>query len=212
MSSPVAISSRCPSTSRPGSTSGQLCRSITSTRRPWRSRDQPAPAPKTAATWPPDDSYGTRTASNCSASPRSCSRAPTASSSRSGFRPSTSAKPAAQYQLRTLWATSAGVRYRSVRSWAARTTALSGGRRSSGRTVVILPPPSRARRSVAAVIDVALTSLAPDLLDYHEGWALQRRVHADVVAGARGDSLILCEHQAVFTAGKRTAPDERPED
>jgi lipoyl(octanoyl) transferase len=62
------------------------------------------------------------------------------------------------------------------------------------------------------VIDVALTSLAPDLLDYHEGWALQRRVHAEVVAGTRPDSLILCEHEAVYTAGKRTAPDERPAD
>ena len=62
------------------------------------------------------------------------------------------------------------------------------------------------------MIDVALTSLAPDLLDYHEGWALQRRVHAEVVAGTRADSLILCEHEAVYTAGKRTAPDERPVD
>jgi lipoyl(octanoyl) transferase len=62
------------------------------------------------------------------------------------------------------------------------------------------------------VIDVALTSLAPQLLDYHEGWALQRRVHAEVVAGTRPDSLILCEHEAVYTAGKRTALDERPVD
>ena len=62
------------------------------------------------------------------------------------------------------------------------------------------------------MIDVALTSLAPDLLDYHEGWALQRRVHAEVAAGTRADSLILCEHEAVYTAGKRTAPDERPVD
>ena len=62
------------------------------------------------------------------------------------------------------------------------------------------------------MIDVARTSLAPDLLDYHEGWALQRRVHAEVVAGTRGDSLILREHRAVYTAGKRTLPDERPVD
>jgi lipoyl(octanoyl) transferase len=65
---------------------------------------------------------------------------------------------------------------------------------------------------VSGVIDVALKSLAPDLLDYHDGWALQRRIHADVVAGTRSDSLILCEHEAVYTAGKRTAPDERPVD
>ena len=62
------------------------------------------------------------------------------------------------------------------------------------------------------MIDVALTSLSPDLLQYHEGWALQRRIHEEVAAGTRADSLILCEHEAVYTAGKRTAPDERPED
>ena len=62
------------------------------------------------------------------------------------------------------------------------------------------------------MIDVVSTRLAPDLLDYHEGWALQRRIHAEVAAGTRPDSLILCEHEAVFTAGKRTAADERPTD
>lgn len=62
------------------------------------------------------------------------------------------------------------------------------------------------------MIDVALTSLAPDLLHYREGWALQRRIHAAVAAGSRPDSLILCEHEAVYTAGKRTDDDERPLD
>ena len=62
------------------------------------------------------------------------------------------------------------------------------------------------------MIDVALTRLTPDLLDYHDGWALQRRIHADVAAGARPDSLILCEHRPVYTAGRRTAADERPTD
>ncbi|MGN6444553.1 lipoyl(octanoyl) transferase LipB [Amnibacterium sp.] len=63
---------------------------------------------------------------------------------------------------------------------------------------------------MAAMMDVALLRLAPDLLDYHEGWALQRRVHAEVVAGTRPDALILCEHESVYTAGKRTVDDERP--
>ncbi|HEY8320070.1 MAG TPA: lipoyl(octanoyl) transferase LipB [Amnibacterium sp.] len=60
------------------------------------------------------------------------------------------------------------------------------------------------------MLDV-ITRLAPDLLDYHEGWALQRELHAAVVAGAEG-SLVLCEHEPVFTAGKRTVADERPTD
>ncbi|HEY0373927.1 MAG TPA: lipoyl(octanoyl) transferase LipB [Amnibacterium sp.] len=55
------------------------------------------------------------------------------------------------------------------------------------------------------------TRLAPDLLDYHEGWALQRELHAAVVAGGP-DALVLCEHEPVFTAGKRTVADERPVD
>ena len=60
------------------------------------------------------------------------------------------------------------------------------------------------------MLDV-ITRLAPDLLDYHEGWALQRELHTAVVAGAEG-SLVLCEHEPVFTAGKRTVADERPTD
>jgi lipoyl(octanoyl) transferase len=54
--------------------------------------------------------------------------------------------------------------------------------------------------------------LAPERLDYHEGWGLQREVHAGVVAGTRGGTLILCEHEPVYTAGKRTLPEERPAD
>jgi lipoyl(octanoyl) transferase len=48
-------------------------------------------------------------------------------------------------------------------------------------------------------------------VDYLEAWELQRQVHADVVAGAPGTVLLL-EHPPVFTAGKRTDPDERPLD
>jgi lipoyl(octanoyl) transferase len=49
------------------------------------------------------------------------------------------------------------------------------------------------------------------LVDYREAWELQRQVHADVVAGAPGTTLLL-EHPPVFTCGKRTTPDERPLD
>jgi len=46
-------------------------------------------------------------------------------------------------------------------------------------------------------------------VDYLEAWELQRRVHAGVVAGDP-DTVLLLEHPAVFTAGKRTEPFERP--
>jgi lipoyl(octanoyl) transferase len=47
---------------------------------------------------------------------------------------------------------------------------------------------------------------------YLDGWELQRQVHAEVVSGARPDTVILLEHESVFTAGKRTEDDERPTD
>ena len=53
---------------------------------------------------------------------------------------------------------------------------------------------------------------APDLVGYTQGWALQREVHGAVVAGERPDTVLLLEHEAVYTAGKRTEPQERPVD
>ena len=49
-------------------------------------------------------------------------------------------------------------------------------------------------------------------VEYHEAWDLQREIHAEVVAGARPDTLILVEHNSVYTAGKRTASWDRPTD
>jgi lipoyl(octanoyl) transferase len=51
-----------------------------------------------------------------------------------------------------------------------------------------------------------------DAVEYQEGWDLQRRVHADVVAGRAPDTVLLLEHQPVYTAGRRTEPFERPFD
>ncbi len=52
--------------------------------------------------------------------------------------------------------------------------------------------------------------LGDDLVDYREAWELQHRLHAEVVAGAAPDTLLLLEHAPVYTAGKRTEPHERP--
>lgn len=52
----------------------------------------------------------------------------------------------------------------------------------------------------------------PDFVDYRQGWDLQREVHDQVVAGTAPDTVLLLEHQPVYTAGKRTAPHERPFD
>ncbi|NJI59121.1 lipoyl(octanoyl) transferase LipB [Microbacterium oxydans] len=62
------------------------------------------------------------------------------------------------------------------------------------------------------MLEILTPGFAPTPVPYLEGWELQRRVHADVVAGLRPDTLILLEHEAVYTAGKRTEPHERPQD
>ena len=48
--------------------------------------------------------------------------------------------------------------------------------------------------------------------DYRETWDLQRAVHADVADGTRPDTVLLCEHASVYTAGRRTAVADRPLD
>ena len=54
--------------------------------------------------------------------------------------------------------------------------------------------------------------LDPDFVSYEDGWALQRAVHSEVAKGTKGDTVLLLEHQSVFTAGKRTEDSERPTD
>ncbi|MBU4464270.1 MAG: lipoyl(octanoyl) transferase LipB [Actinobacteria bacterium] len=62
------------------------------------------------------------------------------------------------------------------------------------------------------MLEILDAGLSPAFVPYLDGWALQRRVHADVVAGTAVDTLIVLEHEAVYTAGKRTEPQERPTD
>ena len=46
-----------------------------------------------------------------------------------------------------------------------------------------------------------------ELLPYPQAWALQQRFHAERVSGARADTLVLLEHPAVYTVGRRTQSD-----
>ena len=62
------------------------------------------------------------------------------------------------------------------------------------------------------MLDIRIAGLAPDYVPYLDGWDLQRSIHREIVAGDRGDTLLLLEHEAVYTAGKRTEPHERPQD
>ncbi|WP_019877748.1 lipoyl(octanoyl) transferase LipB [Sporichthya polymorpha] len=47
---------------------------------------------------------------------------------------------------------------------------------------------------------------------YEPAWELQRELHAARADGTVEDTVILLEHEPVFTAGKRTEPQDRPWD
>jgi lipoyl(octanoyl) transferase len=57
-----------------------------------------------------------------------------------------------------------------------------------------------------------LVQVHAGLVPYDEAWAEQRRLHAARVAGETPDTVLLLEHPPVYTAGKRTAAEERPTD
>lgn len=54
------------------------------------------------------------------------------------------------------------------------------------------------------------TSRYEGLVPYEAGWDEQRRLHGARVADQIPDTVILLEHEPVYTAGKRTEPHERP--
>lgn len=50
------------------------------------------------------------------------------------------------------------------------------------------------------------------LVDYLEAWDLQRRLADDRAEDRGRDTLLLLEHPSVYTAGRRTQPEDRPTD
>ena len=65
----------------------------------------------------------------------------------------------------------------------------------------------------AGVSVIAEPRFATSLLgriDYQDGLIAQRTLHAQVLAGEAPSTLLLLEHPSTYTAGRRTAPDERP--
>ncbi len=61
-------------------------------------------------------------------------------------------------------------------------------------------------------VDFCRVGLGSEQIDYRRAWDLQRDIHAEVVTGARADTVLLLEHAPVYTAGRRTEPHERPVD
>ena len=60
-------------------------------------------------------------------------------------------------------------------------------------------------RSATAPIDVRRLGT----VDYRQAWQLQRELADARIAGGP-DTLLLLEHPSVYTAGRRTLPEERP--
>ncbi|MDO5366324.1 lipoyl(octanoyl) transferase LipB [Kocuria sp.] len=52
----------------------------------------------------------------------------------------------------------------------------------------------------------------PDFVDYRSCLRLQQEVHDQIVAGERGNTVLLLEHNPVYTAGRRTEKHEYPWD
>lgn len=61
-------------------------------------------------------------------------------------------------------------------------------------------------------LQFAELGFSPTFIDYTEAWQQQRELHSAVVAGTAPNSVLLLEHAAVYTAGKRTEDHERPFD
>lgn len=53
---------------------------------------------------------------------------------------------------------------------------------------------------------------APDYVNYVESLDMQSRLHEEVAARARQNTILLLEHEPVITAGKRTEDHEYPTD
>lgn len=62
-----------------------------------------------------------------------------------------------------------------------------------------------------AALRIESVGFGPQAVEYQHGWDLQRDAHARVVDGGP-DTVLLLEHEAVYTAGRRTEAHERPFD
>lgn len=80
---------------------------------------------------------------------------------------------------------------------------------------MIPPLPRRLGEHAATEVDGLLTvdlGVGVGHVPYQSAWDLQREVHGAVVDGTRPDTVLLLEHESVYTAGKRTASWDRPVD
>lgn len=63
---------------------------------------------------------------------------------------------------------------------------------------------------MAVVTDSRLRTQWMGLIEYQSGLDLQRATHQRVLNASAPSTLLLLEHPSVYTAGRRTAPEDRP--
>ncbi|GGC71377.1 lipoyl(octanoyl) transferase LipB [Hoyosella rhizosphaerae] len=68
------------------------------------------------------------------------------------------------------------------------------------------------RQVSARLSDSPLAIATLGRIDYLDAWARQREIAADRAVGKGLDTLLLLEHPPVYTAGRRTTDEERPQD
>ena len=76
----------------------------------------------------------------------------------------------------------------------------------SGADVSVVSPLGITYRTLGLWPDHTVTT------DYVDAWDLQKEIHARVVEGTDAGTVLLLEHEPVYTAGKRTDPADRPVD
>ena len=63
-----------------------------------------------------------------------------------------------------------------------------------------------------AALQFVRVDLGTRLIDYERAWELQRDTHESVASALQPPTVLMLEHNEVFTAGRRTEPADRPTD
>ncbi|MGF6880970.1 lipoyl(octanoyl) transferase [Nocardia sp. GAS34] len=79
-------------------------------------------------------------------------------------------------------------------------------------TALPVIPPARRLTETARFDQTPVDVDYLGLVEYHSAWELQRRIAAERAQGHGRDRLLLLEHPSVYTAGRRTEPQDMPID
>ena len=61
-------------------------------------------------------------------------------------------------------------------------------------------------------VEILHQGIGQRFINYQDAWNLQRELHQQVVNLEQSDTVVLLEHESVFTAGRRTELSDRPLD